>query len=171
MSETELDADPHEQGGESAARRAALRLLARREFGSPELRTKLLSQGHAPAVIEAVLAALTAERLLDDARFLSEFVRVHAGRGQGPMRIRQALAAAGFSGGELEAALGGGPDFQLLCREVRRRKFGASPPRSWAEKGKQARFLQYRGFSSDHIRLALGSDPEDPEATADPLAE
>ena len=169
MSRADPDADA--AGDESAARRAALLLLARREFGSPELRTKLLSQGYAPAVIETVLAALCAERLLDDARFLAEFVRVHAGRGQGPMRIRQALAAAGFLGGEAEAALAAGPDFQASCREVRRRKFGASLPRSWAEKGKQARFLQYRGFSSDHIRLALGSDPEDPEATAEPLAE
>jgi regulatory protein len=31
-------------------------------------------------------------------------------------------------------------------------------PESWPEKARQARFLQYRGFSSDHIRAALGAD-------------
>ncbi|MFZ9708644.1 MAG: regulatory protein RecX [Steroidobacteraceae bacterium] len=156
---------------EQAARRAALLLLARREFGSPELRNKLLSQGYAPDAVEAALASLLTERLLDDGRFLEQFVRVHAGRGQGPARIKQELSACGFSGEVVEAALAAGPDFSTLCRAVRVRKFGASPPKTWAEKGKQARFLQYRGFSSDHIRLALGSDPEDLEATADSLAE
>jgi regulatory protein len=42
--------------------------------------------------------------------------------------------------------------------EVRNRKFGPEPPADWPEKARQARFLQYRGFSSDHIRLALGAD-------------
>ncbi|NCW21618.1 MAG: hypothetical protein EBV76_07610, partial [Gammaproteobacteria bacterium] len=60
-----------------------------------------------------------------------------------------------------------GPDFLTLCREVRVRKFGARAPGSWAEKGKQARFLQYRGFSSDHIRLAMGQDPDSSENPAD----
>jgi regulatory protein len=43
---------------------------------------------------------------------------------------------------------------------VRRRKFGSSPPQSLAERAKQARFLQYRGFTSDQIRAALNSDVE-----------
>jgi SOS response regulatory protein OraA/RecX len=39
-------------------------------------------------------------------------------------------------------------------------------PESWSDKARQARFLQYRGFSSDHIRFALGSD-FDPDDSAD----
>jgi regulatory protein len=43
---------------------------------------------------------------------------------------------------------------------VRTAKFGRQPPASWADKARQARFLQYRGFSSDHIRAATGADPD-----------
>lgn len=107
----------------------------------------------------AALAGLVEERALDDLRFAQNYVSFHAARGQGPVRIGADLAALGLTPVEIEAALGAGPDWRALAREVRARKFGAGPPGSWAEKGRQARFLQYRGFSSDHIRFALGSDP------------
>jgi regulatory protein len=143
-----------------AARRAALLLLARREFSSAELGHKLEAKGYAPAAIAEALAALTEERLLDDQRFLESFVRVHAQRGQGPARIRRELQLLGIEISAIEQALQEGPDFVALCREVRERKFGRRAPAGWPEKSRQARFLQYRGFSSDHIRLALGQNPE-----------
>ena len=123
--------------------------------------------GFQGGAIDEALAALVAERLLDDGRFLENFVRSHAGRGQGPARLRQELRQIGFGSEAIEEALAAGPDFLTLCREVRARKFGSRTPSSWAEKGKQARFLQYRGFSSDHIRLALGQDPDSHENPAD----
>jgi regulatory protein len=156
----------HPNNAESA-RRAALLLLGRRDFCSHELRVKLAAKGYASEAIDEALAALSAERLLDDRRFLENFVRAHTGRGQGPARLRQELRQLGFGGEPIEEALAAGPDFVALCREVRVRKFGARVPKSWAEKGKQARFLQYRGFSSDHIRLAMGQDPDAIENPAD----
>ena len=44
------------------------------------------------------------------------------------------------------------------AREARIRRFGPEVPLERAQKVRQARFLQYRGFSSDHIRSALGPD-------------
>jgi len=117
--------------------------------------------------IDPALKTLRAERLLDDSRFLENFVRAHTSRGQGPARMRQKLQQLGFGGEAIEAAIESGPNYISLCREVRARKFGQKAPATWAEKGKQARFLQYRGFSSDHIRLALGQDPETLENPAD----
>lgn len=145
-----------------SARRAALLLLGRRDYASFELRAKLIAKGYTATVADQALEALVLERLLDDRRFLENFVRAHCGRGQGPARLRQELRQLGFADGAIDEALAAGPDYLTLCREVRSRKFGAAPPKTWAEKGKQARFLQYRGFSSDHIRLALGQDPEEP---------
>ncbi len=43
-------------------------------------------------------------------------------------------------------------------RFYRRKRFGAREPGSWAERGKQARFLSQRGFSSDQVRAAIGRD-------------
>ncbi|MFZ9667617.1 MAG: regulatory protein RecX [Steroidobacteraceae bacterium] len=150
-----------------SARRAALLLLGRRDYSSFELSQKLLAKGYTAGAIDEALNALRLERLLNDGRYLENFVRAHTARGQGPARMRQELRQIGFSSEAIETALEAGPDYVALCREVRARKFGQKAPATWAEKGKQARFLQYRGFSSDHIRLALGQDPETLENPAD----
>jgi len=142
-------------------------LLGRRDYASFELSQKLAAKGYTAAVIGEALNALRLERLLDDGRYLENFVRSHTARGQGPARMRQELRQLGFGGEAIETAIEAGPDYVALCREVRARKFGQKAPASWAEKGKQARFLQYRGFSSDHIRLAMGQDPETLENPAD----
>ena len=142
-------------------------LLGRRDYASFELSQKLAAKGYTAAAIDEALNALRLERLLDDGRYLENFVRSHTARGQGPARMRQELRQLGFGGEAIETAIEAGPDYVALCREVRARKFGQKAPASWAEKGKQARFLQYRGFSSDHIWLAMGQDPETLENPAD----
>jgi len=162
-----LTTSPDHKDQPESARRAALLLLGRRDFSASELRSKLLAKGYAVTAIDTAIEALRLERLLDDGRFLENFVRSHAARGQGPARIRQELMVRGFGEAEIAVALAAGPDFAALCREVRRRRFGVKAPGSWAEKGKQARFLQYRGFSSDHIRLAMGQDPDSADNPAD----
>jgi regulatory protein len=136
----------------------AVSLLARRDFASGELRQKLGSQGYDAAVAAAVVAELTEERMLDDARYAENYVAYHVSRGQGPLRIGADLRSLGVPPTLVEAALDTGPDWRELARTVRIRKFGAEPPEEWTEKTRQARFLQYRGFSSDHIRAATGAD-------------
>ena len=136
----------------------AVSLLARRDFASGELRQKLGSQGYDAAVAATVVAELTEERMLDDARYAENYVAYHVGRGHGPLRIGADLRSLGVPATLVEAALDTGPDWRELARTVRTRKFGAEPPEDWTEKTRQARFLQYRGFSSDHIRAATGAD-------------
>jgi SOS response regulatory protein OraA/RecX len=72
------------------------------------------------------------------------------------------IVARALSEGLIDAALDeyaqAHGDWSRLAREVRIRRFGLAAPGDWAQKTKQARFLQYRGFSTDHIRSALGRD-------------
>ena len=150
----EAAADPE------AIRAAALALLARRDWLTGELSAKLQTTGCDPSVAAGVVAELVQERLLDDARFAERYVASRAGRGQGPVRIGADLASLGAPRELIDTALGSGPDWRAVAAAVRRRKFGALPPDSWAEKARQARFLQYRGFSADHIRAATGADLE-----------
>jgi regulatory protein len=133
-------------------------LLARRDFASTELRRKLEEQGFDAALVAEVVAELVQGHVLDDARYAENYVGYHSDRGQGPVRIGADLKALGLDSETVEAALASGPDWRARAREVRIRRFGLGEPKTWAEKGKQARFLQYRGFSSDHIRAALGAD-------------
>ncbi len=137
---------------------SAVALLARRDLASGELRQKLGSQGYAADVVAVVVADLIEARALDDTRYAENYVAYHAGRGQGPVRIGADLRSLGVSSDLIEAALGSGPDWPALARATRVRKFGAEPPENWSERTRQARFLQYRGFSSDHIRAATGAD-------------
>ena len=137
---------------------AAIALLARRDFASGELRQKLGSQGYDATVAAAVVADLVEERALDDARYAENYVAYHSGRGHGPVRIGADLRSMGVAADLIQAALATGPDWRELARAIRIRKFGAEPPEEWTERTRQARFLQYRGFSSDHIRAATGAD-------------
>jgi regulatory protein len=142
----------------AAAERVAVGLLARRDYGSGELATRLGERGFPSPLIQSLIEELRARRLLDDERYAGHFVQYHVARGQGPARIRRDLGQAGVAAGLIDAALAAVSDWAAIARLVRRRRFGAKPPASWPEKGRQARFLQYRGFSNDHIRSALGPD-------------
>ena len=135
-------------------------LLARRDYATLELRTRLADRGFSDEAVAAAITELTRERLLDDARYAHNYVTYHAGRGQGPIRIAAELRRYGVDAAAVDAALENGPDWQALARKVCRARFGAQPPSDWSQKARQARFLQYRGFSSDHIRAAVGADPD-----------
>lgn len=146
----------------------AVRLLARREHSTEELRRKLLAKGHPPEAIEPVIEKLAAKRLVSDDRFTASFVHHHAKRGQGPVRIRAALRQQGITDSQAEEALRCAEvDWVQLAREVRRRKFGATAPRSLGERAKQARFLQYRGFDAEQLRAAFHDESGEGEHTPD----
>jgi regulatory protein len=106
------------------------------------------------------VAELLRDGVLDDGRYAHNYVAWHAGRGQGPLRIAGELRRRGLAADLIESALAAGPDWSALARKVCRAKFGPEPPDTWALRARRARFLQYRGFSSDHIRAATGAEPE-----------
>jgi regulatory protein len=141
-------------------RAAAIALLARRDFASGELRLKLTHQGYASDLVTETINELVSEGILNDARYAEHYVSYHADRGEGPLRIEAELKEFGVPFDLIQAALDAGPDWKARAKEVRVRRFGAEVPDSWPQKAKQGRFLQYRGFSSDQIRAALGPDFE-----------
>jgi regulatory protein len=148
---TAADAD------ERTVRTAALALLAGRDFGSAELARRLERRGYPGGVVATVVEALVAARLLSETRFVEQFIRQHAGRGRGPVRIRAGLRERGVPEAEIEDGLeAAGEDWAVVARDARRRRFGVSPPGDYPERARQARFLQYRGFTSEQIRAALG---------------
>jgi regulatory protein len=143
-----------------AARAAALDALARRDHASPELRRKLLDKGYDAGVVAALLEALHAEKLLDDRRYMENFVAYHAARGQGPLRIREDLRRHGLEGMLVEECLDAFPDWMVQLQRTQLKKFGAKQPGNYADRRRHARFLRYRGFTSAQIRMALGFDTD-----------
>jgi regulatory protein len=145
-----------------AARLAALRLQNRRDHGARELAERLVARGFTRPAAEAAVEQLRTERLVDDGRFAEHFVAYHANRGRGPVGIVHRLREAGVPADTIAMAVdANGPVWRQRCAEVRRKRFGAKLPATWAEKGRQARFLTQRGFSADQVRAAVGSECEE----------
>ena len=151
-------------GDPKAAQTAAIALLARRDFSLAELRRRLKERGYLPSAIEPALADLESGRVIDDKRYGDNVLAARARRGQGPARIRNELRRAGLDPEVVQTTMDrakeDGPDFLAMARATRARKFGMEIPQDRKERARQARFLQYRGFSTDHIRAALDGDLE-----------
>ena len=152
--------DP-EAADEAACKRTAVELLARREHSRLELERKLCARGFADDVIAPALDALERSGALAAARFTENFIRSRLAKGQGPVRIRMELAERGVAESEAaELMRAAAVDWPATARAVRRKRFGAEPPRNLRERARQARFLQYRGFTADQVRAALEPDAD-----------
>lgn len=131
-------------------RERALKLLARREHSRRELVRKLAPHSEDPDELERVLDELEARGWLSERRVVEQVV--HARRTRfGARRIERELLEKGVSEEAVAVAL---PELKAgeleAARAVWRRKFGRQP-RTAAERARQARFLQGRGFPLDVI--------------------
>ncbi|NNC22675.1 regulatory protein RecX [Salinisphaera sp. USBA-960] len=152
------DTDDDTAAERLAVRKRAMDLLARREHACTELAGKLKKRGHASDDIDAVLADLTAEDLLSDARYAEALVASRASRGTGPVRIRAELQAAGVSEADIRAALDAAEvDWLDVAEAARRKRFGADIADDYPSRAKQMRFLQRRGFDMDQIAAVCGN--------------
>jgi regulatory protein len=142
-----------------SARARALDLLARREHSVAELRAKLTARELDPHEIDAALARLAEQGLVSDERYVEAFVSAHRRRGHGPNRIRAELRQKGVPGELIDRHLAASlTEWTELARQVRVKRFGPAPPKEFAERARQTRFLEMRGFPGDAIRAALGVD-------------
>ena len=97
--------------------------------------------------------------LVSDERFSEMLVRVRRSRGFGPLRIKNELREKGVAGELIDLRLDmSSPEWVAVARQVRQKKFGARTPKTFSEKARQMRFLQYRGFTHDQIQRTFGSD-------------
>ncbi|WP_096360832.1 regulatory protein RecX [Sulfuricaulis limicola] len=144
------------------ARQLALGWLARREHSRREIYNKLLKKGCAEAIAAEVVRQLETERLLSDDRFMESLIQARRNRGYGPLRIQKELQEKGVAPEAIANWLDAtSRDWIDDIRRVQRKKFGARLPRNYTERARQARFLQYRGFTYDQIQQLLdprGSD-------------
>jgi len=141
---------------------AAMDYLSRREHATHELFQKLLAKEEYEADdISEALARLTEQDLLSDERFTEAFVNQRIHRGSGPLKIRDELRQKGINDSMIEIFL---HERDVHWREsalaVRVKKYGEHAPPNLKEKEKQVRFLQSRGFTSEHIRYAMQTNSE-----------
>ncbi len=140
----------------SKVRKKALDLLMRREHAVVELQKKLTAKGYDVNIVAEVVEQLADEGLVSDARFTETFVCYRRNNGRGPQRIQSELRERGVSE-KIQAAYLDIGDSQWFERaaQVRSKRFGDALPEDFKERARQARFLQYRGFTSAQIREVL----------------
>jgi regulatory protein len=147
---------PDSEHSAAEARLAAMNLLARRDHSGQELRRKLQRKGYAEVLITRTLEGLARDRLIDDARFAQAYVEARAARGAGPLRIRMELRERGVDEQHIADCVDPHHSrWRTQVRRVREKRFGSALPGDYQERARQARFLQYRGFSNEHIQQAL----------------
>ena len=136
-----------------------MRLLASREHSRAELRSKLALKSADANRLEQVLDALEANNSLSDERYVEQYVGFRKRKGFGPLRIRMELKRKGIDNAMISDWLDErNPEWMQLLESASRSKFGFSAPADFRERGKRARFLEYRGFPTELIRRFLWSD-------------
>lgn len=137
-------------------RLAAMNLLARREHSLQELRRKLRRRFENHSLVEEQLQRLADESLQNDMRFTESFLHQRIRRGVGPLRLVSELRERGITEDDSRLAMDAmAEDWSALAESVLKKKFGEDPPVDIRDKARRARFLQYRGFSSEHFRHLL----------------
>lgn len=138
----------------------ALRYLSAREHSRLELARKLSRHALESDDVEALLDALEAAKLLSQSRFSESLVHRRAAR-FGNNRILSELQSHGIEREALtDIQAGLSQDEIARARAVWRKKFGhltADP----AERAKQMRFLQQRGFSYGAIQAVMRNVVDD----------
>ncbi len=134
----------------------ALGLLARREHAEREIKHKLLLRGYGREDVEDVIAGLKAEGLQDDARYTAAYIHARISKGYGPVRIAQELRQRGIAGDLVELSMAAADiDWRERLEAARSKRFGERLPADDKEQARQARFLHYRGFTTEQISHAF----------------
>lgn len=141
---------PKKNRPQPSLRARALGLLARREHSRLELQRKLAPHAQGPDEVANLIEDLVRRGWLSEQRVVEQLI--HARRGKrGSQRIRQELLDKGIAEDLVAQALPALKDGDLeAARALWHRKFG-KPPRDMAERAKQVRFMQSRGFALETV--------------------
>lgn len=132
----------------------AIDALSRREYSRQELARKLAGGMEVTSDLEALLDELQNKGYLSEARYVESRLNVRQAR-YGAQKILQELRAQGLDESLLrEAESKLQPTELVRARAVWEKKFSAIASNS-ADKAKQWRYLQSRGFATEIIRLVV----------------
>lgn len=138
---------PAKAAGAASAAAAGKRQVRKRAAGLDAVDAAAL-----PALLDRLLAELAAAGAQSDARFAEHLGRWRFQTGRGPVKLRFELTEHQIDPALIEQVMAEyEPQWRALAAQIRARKFGAAPPADYKTWARQARFLQQRGFTADHI--------------------
>jgi regulatory protein len=138
----------------------ALAILMRQERSRAELERRLAPHAQSAEEVAGVLAALEERGWLSDRRVAESLAHRKGGR-LGVRRIEQELRNRGVEDGAIDSVVPGLRESELArARGAWRKRFRALP-QDTAERARQWRFLQARGFDAHVIRQVLAGTGEE----------
>jgi regulatory protein len=144
-----------------AAYRTALRSIERRSFARTDLGRRLRRKGHAPEAVEAALARVADQGLLDDAAFAVNYVETRSTRGRGPLRLTRDLLAMGVERGTVDRAIAahlrdseGNGEVPLALASKRAAQLHDLPRH--VKRRRVLAYLARRGFSGREVSEMVG---------------
>ena len=137
---------------------AALTSLDYCARSAQEIAASLRRKGYVEPCVEAVVARLTENRLIDDARYAERMAESQASKPVGVYAFKRKLRAKGISDEDAEAALSAFDDDQqraaaLAAAQKLYKRYEGLPPRE--AKAKLSQALARRGFGWDAIESAI----------------
>lgn len=135
---------------------SGVRLLAMREHSVKEIHDKLSRRSEMPDIVNAVLDELLANKYVSDERFTESYIRARSNKGFGPIKIGAELKSKGVSNSLIVEYLDmGSPIWIDHASTQYQKKYGAEGVSDYNTWTKRARFMQSRGFTMEHIQVAL----------------
>lgn len=134
-------------------------MLARRDYSRHELTQKLLAKGANADLLHNIVNELSAKGLIQERRFAENFLYWRKNRGLGPLRIMQELQARGIDASLIAEIVHVADECWFSeVRKIWQKHFKGRKPKDYAERAKQMRFLQYRGYTREQIESIWGRD-------------
>lgn len=156
-----------QQDVNSKIRNYAVALLARRDYPTQELKSKLEKKFAqdislvAKDIPSETITWLQGLGYLNDESYCSAFIRSEIAKGRGRLRIQQNLRQKKLPSDLIESSLNAvDVDWVDQAVGVMQRRF-KTPPQDIKSKAKLIRYLQYRGFVPEEIFTALECWNED----------
>lgn len=138
------------------ARRKALSLLEKRDYGRDELVSKLVEKGAQAPDAEAAADKMVEYGFVNDEKYAGMVVRHYAAKGYGAARVREELRRRRLPRELWDAALGQMPDNSAAAAAILAQKLrGRGADRDALRRAMSA--LVRRGFSWDEARRAADS--------------
>ena len=134
------------------ARKKALSLLERRDYGSAELTAKLIEKGAEPSDAEAAVARMVEYGFVNDENYAAMVARHYAAKGYGPARVREELKKRKLDRELWDTALDEMPDNSDAAYALFASKLRGASDRDAVRKASAA--LIRRGFGWDAVKAA-----------------
>ena len=133
----------------------ALDLLSRREHSRKELYLKLIKRFESKEEINFTLDKLEGNNLLNDSRFLEEYVQARRKRGFGPIKISVELEQRGVNESLILNEIERFDDWENLAELSFKKRFPDGASKDFKELQKQKNFLTNKGFTFHQIESVL----------------